>query len=241
MRRISKKGFRVNNLIYRLFVAVVLCAFFLHPALTAISLAGSNLQTESVIQAAYMDEVCACRTYRAFAEKAVTEGYPEIANLFTAMAYSESIHALRFREVLAVMGKEANEEGLLPHEIESTRKNLKYATKVELHEIDKKYPLMIQQIQAEGHSEAIRRIIFAWESEKQHKELLQDIQSGTGLLFGILVKTVRENDATYHVCANCGSTLTELPADACPICKGPPGGYKSSPTDVSNCAARPLP
>jgi rubrerythrin len=225
--------------ICRNFRATIIWVLILGILPVASSAASSSPQTEAVILAAYQDEVHACRTYNRFAKRALEEEFPHIARMFSAMAYSESIHALRFRQVLVTLGKTAKDgERPLP-EIRSTRKNLKYATEVELDEIDKKYPQMVQQIEPEGHLEAIRSITFAWESEKQHKELLQDIQSGTGLLFGILVKTVRESDATYHVCSNCGSTLTELPAEACPICKGPPGAYKSSREAVSNCSVMP--
>jgi rubrerythrin len=50
------------------------------------------------------------------------------------------------------------------------------------------------------------------------------------MLFGFLAKKIEESPAHYFVCESCGSTLTELPEDACPICKGTVSRYKKLTT-----------
>jgi len=74
-----------------------------------------------------------------------------------------------------------------------------------------------------GNMECQARI---WESEKQHRDLIQKIESGTGVLFGVLTRAIEKRPTRSFVCQNCGSTLQELPKDICPICKSPISQYK---------------
>lgn len=183
-------------------------------------------RTISVLKAAYSGEIQAFHTYMAYAEKANSENYPNIANLFVSLATSESIHASNFKNLLSGLGVAVKEERNLQIKVSSTKKNLKRATEVELKEIDTKYPEFIQKIEPEKCEAAIRNITYAWKAEKQHRDLIQKIRSGTGMLFGLLAKKIEEKPAQYFVCQNCGSTLTELPKDNCPICAGSVSNYK---------------
>lgn len=183
-------------------------------------------KTISVLEAAYEGEIQAFHIYMAYAEKANSENYPDIANLFVSLATSESIHARNFKSLLSELGVKAKEIRIPQIEVSNTKKNLKRATKVELQEIDTKYPKFIQEIKPEKHTAAVRNITYAWKAEKQHRDLIQKIQSGTGMLFGLLAKKIEERAAQYFVCQNCGSTLTELPKDTCPICSGSVSNYK---------------
>jgi len=101
-------------------------------------------ETISVLQTLYPDEVQAFNDYQAYAKKAVSEKYPNIAKLFMAIATSESLHARNFKKVLADIGAEAEEVPEFEPKVSSTRKNLKLATAVELEEIDNKYPQLIK-------------------------------------------------------------------------------------------------
>lgn len=89
-----------------------------------------------------------------------------------------------------------------------------------------KYPQILQQIKPEKHVGAIQFITFAWESKKQHRQLLKQMQSGTGIFFGLLTKRIEGNPSQYFVCQNCGSTLSKIPKVKCPICGGPDAKYK---------------
>lgn len=89
-----------------------------------------------------------------------------------SLSTSESIHARNFKDILSVLKVGVNDISNPELKVSSTKKNLKKATQVELNEIDNQYPKFIQMIKAENHQEAIRSITYAWESEKQHRELI---------------------------------------------------------------------
>jgi rubrerythrin len=205
-------------------IALVLLSifFFLAPVVKAQS--GYN-ETISVLQALHKDEIQALHNYRAFAEKAAAEKYPNIAKLFMTLAASEAVHARNFEALLSALGEEVEKLPRLTPEVSSTQKNLELSTALELEEIDTKYPRFIERITPENHEEAIRYIIYAWKAEKQHRELLKKIQSGTGVFFGLLTKKIEGSPSPYFVCQNCGSTLSKMPETTCPICAGPSAKY----------------
>jgi rubrerythrin len=191
-------------------------------------------ETLSVLKSLHQDEMQALHNYQAYAKKAVSQKYPNIGKLFMTLAASESVHARNFRACLAKLGVAAEKFPQQPVKVTSTRKNLKFAIAVELEEIDRKYPQVLEQIKPENHVEAIQYITYAWESEKQHRELLKRIQSGTGTFFGLLTKRIEGNPYQYFVCHNCGSTLTEIPASGCPVCGGPSAKYKEVTLDFDD-------
>ena len=194
-------------------------------------------ETISVLQSLYLDEMQALHNYQAYAKKAVSENYPNIAKLFITIAASESVHARNFRACLATLGAAPETFAQQPLKVASTRKNLKFAIAVELQEIDKKYPQLLEQIKPENYTKAIQYITYAWESEKQHRELLKEMQSGTGMFFGLLTKRIEGSPSPYFVCQNCGSTLSKIPEVTCPICKGPAVKYKEIISDFYDDAA----
>lgn len=217
----------LRRTIPHLSLTTLFCCTLILTSLLSFVLAQSKYpKTVAVLEAAYNGEIKAFHTYMAYAEKANSENYQNIAKLFVSLATSESIHALNFRTLLSELGVEIKEIRSQSIEISSTKKNLKKATKVELQEIDTKYPQFIKKIEPEKCKAAIRNITYAWKSEQQHRDLIRKIQSGTGMLFGLLAKKIEEKPAQYFVCQNCGSTLTEIPKDNCPICKDSVSNYK---------------
>jgi rubrerythrin len=189
--------------------------------------ADSNyFETIQILQSLYKDEVQAFHNYRAYAHMAESENHPNIAKLFMAFATSESIHARNFKTILSELGAEPQKQPELKVEVSSTKKNLNRATKVELEEIDKKYPQFVETLKSENYTAAIQFTTYAWESEKQHRDLIKRIKSGTGIFFGLLKKEFNESPTDYFVCQNCGSTLTEIPKAICPICGTPAAKYK---------------
>lgn len=195
---------------------ILLCIIILLPFVNAQT---QYPKTISVLEAAYNGEIQAFQRYMAYAEKANSENYTKIAKLFIVIATSEAIHAHNFKTLLDELGREVTEPQKITIEASTTKENLKEVTKGELQEIDTKYPQFIKEIKPEKHEAAIRNITYAWESEKQHRKLIQKIQLGAGIFFGILSKKIEETQIEYYVCQNCGSTLRELPKDQCPICK----------------------
>jgi rubrerythrin len=182
-------------------------------------------ETIAVLQIAYRSEIQANLAYMGYAQKAISENYPNIGHLFVSLAASEAIHARNFKKLLSDLGVEVKETPKSENKVSSTKKNLKDATQVELQEIDQKYPQFIEKVKLEMHEAALQNITYAWESEKQHRDLIQKIESGTGVLFGVLTRTIERTPTRFFVCQNCGSTLQELPKDICPICKSPVSNY----------------
>lgn len=217
----------MRNTRFRFFLifigGILLCIIILLPFVNA------QIQypkTISVLEAAYNGEIQAYQRYMAYAEKANSENYTNIAKIFIAIAASEAIHARNFKILLSELGLKVTEPQKIKIEDSSTKENLKQATNGELQEIDTKYPQFIKEIEPEKHEGAIRNITYAWESEKQHRKLIRKIQLGTGMFFGMISKKIEETPMEYFVCQNCGSTLRELPKDNCPICKHSVLNYK---------------
>jgi rubrerythrin len=93
-------------------------------------------------------------------------------------------------------------------------------------DIDQRYPQLIEKAKSETHESALRNLNYAWETEKQHHDLIKKMQSGTGIFFGMLAKKVEETSFHYFVCQMCGSIVIEFPDQVCPICKSPASVYK---------------
>ena len=145
-------------------------------------------QTIAVLQKLYNGEVTACKTYSAFAQKALEEKYDSVATLFIALQTSESIHARNFKHVLSGLGVTVGEMAEPDIKVGTTKQNLRYALDVELSEIDTRYPEYIKRIKKEANEAGIRDITYAWKAEMQHRDLIKRMRSATGLFFGKIVK-----------------------------------------------------
>ena len=203
----------------------ILCVLIVFIPMALVHAQSNYPETIAVLQTAYQNEIQAHFAYLAYAEKAVSENYPNIAHLFISLASSEAMHARNFRQCLSDLNIEVREPKT-EIKVSSTKENLKNATQVELQEIDQRYPQFVEKIRSEKHEVAIRNLTYAWESEKQHRALIEKIRSGTGILFGLLASRIEERPFRYFACQTCGSTIRELPKEACPICSVPASQYK---------------
>lgn len=179
------------------------------------------LGTITVLQMAYRNEIQAHLNYFAYAQKAVLENYPNIAYLFNSFSVSESIHARNFERVLSGLGVEGKETPKPEVKVFDTKTNLKKAIEFELKDINQNYPQFVERAKPENYEPAVRNLVHSWETEKQHRDLLQKMEKGTGVFFGLLSKRIEETSVIYFVCHGCGSTAIELPKDSCLICKAP--------------------
>ena len=143
----------------------------------------------------FAGESQANRRYIAFAKHAETEGYPQVAKLFRAVAEAETVHA--HAHLRALKG------------IKSTAENLKEAIEGETHEFKNMYPEMIRAAREEGAKVAERSFRFANEVEEVHARLYQKA----------LDNLDNPKDSDYYVCAVCGYTCENEPPDACPVCR----------------------
>lgn len=154
-------------------------------------------KTEKHLKEAFAGESQANRKYLAFAQKAETEGYPQVARLFRAAAEAETVHAHTHLRTL---------KG-----VRSTLENLKEALGGETYEFESMYPPMIADAKAEGNEAAVRTFTYANEVEKIHAALYRKAIDNLG-------KTPQA-DVAYYVCSVCGYTCENEPPDECPVCK----------------------
>lgn len=183
-------------------------------------------ETISALLSAYQNETGAYLNYLSYAQTAKSENYPNLAYLFISFAASESIHASNFKQIMSSLGVEVKQASRQSRKTSGTKVNLKAALEFEMLDIDQRYPQLIEKAKPENHEVALRNLNYSWEAEKQHRELILKMQSGTGIFFGILAKKIEETSFQYFVCQTCGSTTVELPNQACHICKGPVSAYQ---------------
>ena len=102
IKKICREKIMFNNGAFkRIYVLLVSCHFLLMFFALPISAESTYPETIRAIQALYQDELQALHNYIGFAQKAESENYPDIANLFHAFATSESIHARNFKDILS--------------------------------------------------------------------------------------------------------------------------------------------
>jgi rubrerythrin len=117
-------------------------------------------KTDENLQAAITGEARARLKYTAFAMQAMREGHPEIAQLFLEAAGAETIHGISHLRVAGGIG--------------TTEQNLDEAAKGEDDEIEKLYPRMICEAEAERRQDAAASFRLAAEREKHHRAMFQE-------------------------------------------------------------------
>lgn len=162
-------------------------------------LKGSKI--ESNLYGAFAGESQANRKYLAFAERADTEGYPQVAKLFRAAAAAETVHAHAHFQVAGG--------------IRGTADNIKTAIEGETHEFTGMYPVMIEEAKKAGFDAALRSFSFANAVEKVHAELYQKALDNLG----------RNQEVDYYVCKVCGNTIEGEPQGACAVCQAGPVAF----------------
>jgi rubrerythrin len=154
-------------------------------------------KTEQNLQEAFAGESQANRKYLAFAKKAETEGYKNVAKLFRAAAAAETIHAHNHLKELGT--------------VKSTADNLQEAIKGESHEFMMMYPRMIDDARDENNEKALRSFTLANEVEKVHAALYRKALMELG--------NKQRGTVDYFVCQVCGYTAEGAAPDTCPVCK----------------------
>ena len=126
----------------------------------------SNLTTtEKNLWNAIVSEALANLKYNAYAQRAMQEGHPEVAQIFQEVAGAETVHGINH---LRVSG-----------DLASTAENLRAIIEGEALEAATIYPRMIREALAEGNQEAADSFTMAMERERRHLEAF--IEALTGL------------------------------------------------------------
>ena len=168
------------------------------------------------LNAAFQGESNASNRYAIFAEKADSEGYPEVAKLFRATSASEAIHRDNHKKAILNLGGKIEAFELEAVAPGSTADNLKAAIKGETYEQETMYPEFMAAAEKDDARPAMRTLKFAMETEKEHAKLYRAALENPG----------KKVPAEYYVCQVCGMTLTELPAKKCPVCRKSRDEYK---------------
>ena len=132
--------------------------------------------TERNLWQAIVGEAMAHLTYAAYAQKAMEEGLPEVAQVFQEVAGAETIHGINH---LRVSG-----------DISDTETNLRQVIEGETREYSRTYPRMIRDAQAEGRADAVRAFTLAMEREQLHQTAF------TNALAALLASTTVSQTAT---------------------------------------------
>jgi len=160
---------------------------------------------------AFGGESMANMRYRHFSVQAEKENFPNVARLFTAVAYAEYIHAGDHYRVIKHLegGFVANSMGAFgPGD---TSKNLGLAIAGESFEIEEMYPTYIEVAKFQGEKDAERSFDWSYQTEKKHLALYEKaknaVDSGKDVELG-----------EVQVCDVCGYTIEGEAPNVCPVC-----------------------
>jgi rubrerythrin len=167
---------------------------------------------------AFHDELRVEKMYLAFAEKAKEEGYLSVANLFRAVALSESIHAKNHAAAVKSLGGSTDTSLVESVKIGSTKENLRVAIAVEMKEWQHIYPRYLAQADADNIMSPKRSFKYARASENQHAKFFEEALGS--------VESWRDGSRSFFVCQNCGYMTEKLPHNACAECRFAKYQYK---------------
>lgn len=175
--------------------------------------------TESNLRSSYAGESQANMRYNIYAERAERNGFKNVARLFRAIAYAESIHASNhYRNIMTKGG--ANSDSAAIFGTRTTSEDLQAGIDGETFEVNEMYPAY--RAVAVSQSEKAAEITFTWalEAEKMHAGLYmkakQAIDSGKDPDLGPI-----------QVCILCGYTVEGPIPDKCPVCNAKKEQFKT--------------
>ena len=124
----------------------------------------SLTRTEKNLWSAIVSEALANLKYNAYAQRAMQEGHPEVAQIFQEVAGAETVHGINHLRVTGDMA--------------STTENLRGIIEGEAQEAATIYPMMIREALEEGNQEAADSFTLAMERERRHLEAFIEALSG---------------------------------------------------------------
>jgi len=172
-------------------------------------------------------ESIAKRKYEMYAQKAKEENHPEIAHLFKAVSFAESIHIKNHLRALSVIqGSEIKlndivsvNEAELKQKVKDTALNLQDAIDGEIYETKKMYKQFEKNASSKGQDVAELSFSLARDAEKVHAEL-----------FSKYLKTLKKEKKIkkqkIYVCQICGNVEFNEPPEICPVCDHSKEFYK---------------
>lgn len=190
-------------------ISIIACFFFCSGLL---SFAGASDKTIANLKDAFKGESTASAKYAAYAEKAKTEGFSQIAIMFSATSKAEAIHAANHKTVLEKMGQTVDPVKPV-FTVQTTMENLVDALKGETYEIETMYPGFIATAKSEDAKSAAKSFGWAMDTEKKHQTIYKNAIEA--------LKTKKESSLPkiYWVCPKCGNTFDIVaPTGECGFC-----------------------
>lgn len=188
-----------------------------------------NPMTASNLRSAFGGESMAYMRYIQWGEAAKKEGFPNVANLFKAIAYAEQVHAgNHFRELKKEVGETSVTAGAV-FGMTTTSENLQGAIDGENYEVAQMYPAFLAVADMQSEKGSIRSFQFALEAEKTHATLFTAAKEAVDAGKDYAEKTV-------HVCDVCGYTLVGELEDDCPICKAKASMFTTFAVECQCCS-----
>ena len=193
-------------------------SFFLIAIIAIFGLIGCQTKPTKTIEnlkAAIKGETTASAKYKAFAEKARTEGLDTVAKLFDVASLAEGIHAANHTKVLEGLG-EKMEEFNPEFDVKTTAENLQAAIDGESYESTTMYPDFIKTATEEKVDKAVKSFNWANDTEKKHNayytKTLETLKAGSE----------KNLPFVYYVCPVCGNTYDDANLDKnCAFCQTP--------------------
>ncbi|MHA1609133.1 MAG: rubrerythrin family protein [Candidatus Njordarchaeales archaeon] len=178
-----------------------------------------RITTQENLMSAFAGESQAHIRYLHFADVAEKEGFPNVARLFRAVAFSEQVHAINHFKLLRHLKDGFLTVAHAPFGPGNTSKNSELAIMGEEYEIEEMYSVYLEVAKFQGEKRAEMSFKWALESEKKHAELYKKakefVDSGKDAPFGKI-----------YVCEICGYTVEGEVPDRCPICGAPRDRFK---------------
>lgn len=174
-------------------------------------MAVTNAMTSDFLHSAYGGESMAHMRYLHWSNIAEKEGFPNIARLFRAISYAESVHAgNHFREIGGTAADATVTAGAV-FGVGTTVDNLQGAINGELHEVNQMYPVYLNAAEFQNEAGAKRSFHFALEAEKIHAELFKKALDAAKSGKDMELKKI-------YICPVCGHTVLDAAPDKCPVC-----------------------
>ena len=159
------------------------------------------------------------RKYQLFSEQAAKENLTEIALLFKAASYAESLHIKNHLKALSSITKTSVnpeefvkvDDNELKNHVKDTRSNLKQAIDGETYEFKKIYKQFVRNEIKEGDLVSELTFRLAREAEKVHAKLYSNYLKH-------LEKNKEFELVEIYVCTICGNIELAFLPDICPVC-----------------------
>ncbi len=177
------------------------------------------MKTQKNLTTAYIGESMARNKYDMYAKTAMTEGFEQIAAVFTETADQEREHAKQVYNMLnqlqpgAIIEVEATAHILFG----TTAQNLQTAIDGETYEYTRMYPDFAAEAQKEGYPDIAARLRAIARAEDHHEKRY------TALLSNLKDSSVyKKKKETDWVCRKCGYQHSgKTPPEKCPACSHP--------------------